>query len=51
MKKNYIAPRTVVMTVAAAQMICGSPGSMTISNSETSSQWSREGDSGWDDEE
>ncbi len=51
MKKNYIAPATQVLTIAANQMICGSPSSMTISNSETSSQWSREGGSDWDDEE
>ncbi len=50
MKKNYIAPATQVMTIGTAQMVCTSPGSMTISNTQTSTQWSRES-SDWDDEE
>ncbi len=44
MKKNYIAPATQVMTIGTAQMVCTSPGSMTISNTQTSTQWSREFD-------
>ncbi len=50
MKKNYIAPLTQLLTVAAHHMICGS-NSLGISSTTTSSQWSREGGSGWDDEE
>ncbi len=48
MKKNYITPKTEVIAVAASQMICGS-GSVTISNTETSTQWSR-GGGDWDDD-
>ncbi len=47
MKKNYITPKTEIVNIAAAQMICGS--NVTISNDTTSSQWSRGGD--WDDED
>ncbi len=46
MKKNYIAPKTRVIAVAA-QMICAS---VEISNNTTSSQWSR-GGGNWEDDE
>ncbi len=51
MKKNYNAPATRIITIAAARMVCTSNCSnMTISSTETTSQWSRESEY-WDDEE
>ncbi|MCR5366368.1 MAG: hypothetical protein K6E67_09535 [Prevotella sp.] len=39
MKKNYIAPSMRIKEIAVRKMLCGS--SLGISNTSTSSQWSR----------
>ncbi len=47
MKKNYQAPSMKVVPLMPRQMLCGS---LTISNTETSTQWGRVSDSDWDDQ-
>ncbi len=49
MKKNYITPKTQIVNIAAAQMICTSGSNVTISSTTTSTQWSR-GGGDWDDD-
>lgn len=46
MKKYYIAPEVQVVTVELGHLL---EGSMGVSNTTTSSQWSRRNDGGWDE--
>ncbi len=49
MKKNYIAPTLEVVTIETTnQMLTGS--NVTISSTQTTTQWGRGSDDDWDDD-